>query len=199
MFMRLIILESDKNSRWIKVVGVLLITFRFADWPYELAYNNVKEVSTTIIGEGTTCWASWGNGVLIVNFIADTLATLFLSGMFVRRLYIHINTSKSFISQQNRTIEYIARKSLWCLVLTFVVNFIMNILKVTSFLNDRSDAFTVYFELIESTLLVEALRFDQRKTGTGSFCDNCGMVSQHFIFIFGFIHNVFCFISSYRK
>jgi hypothetical protein len=60
MFLRLLILESDKNSLWIKVVGVALITLRFADWPYELAYLPVEQAvlessSTT----GSTCWAVW--------------------------------------------------------------------------------------------------------------------------------------------
>lgn len=43
------------------------------------------------------------------------------------------------MSHRNQVIEYIARKSLICLILTFVVNFIMNLLKVTNFLGDRSD------------------------------------------------------------
>lgn len=47
--------------------------------------------------------------------------------------------SKSIISRQNQLIEYIARKSLICLILTFVVNLAMNLLKVTMFIGDRSD------------------------------------------------------------
>ena len=43
------------------------------------------------------------------------------------------------MSRQNRVIEHIARKSLWCLILTFVDNLVMNILKVTTFLGNRSD------------------------------------------------------------
>lgn len=43
------------------------------------------------------------------------------------------------MSHRNQVIEYIARKSLICLILTFVVNLIMNLFKVTKFLGDRSD------------------------------------------------------------
>lgn len=43
------------------------------------------------------------------------------------------------MSHHNCVIEYIARKSLVCLALTFVVNLIMNLFKVTTFLGDRSD------------------------------------------------------------
>lgn len=43
------------------------------------------------------------------------------------------------MSHRNQVIEYIARKSLICLILTFVVNLIMNLFKVTKFLGNRSD------------------------------------------------------------
>ncbi|KAI8146986.1 hypothetical protein BJV82DRAFT_373037 [Fennellomyces sp. T-0311] len=176
MFMRLIILESDRHALWIKIVGILLITVRFADWPYELAFVTIQQnIMYQQIQSGGTCWAQWGNGVIIVNFIGDALANLFLSGMFVRRLYLHIRLSKSVMSRQNRLIEYIARKSLLCLTLTFVVNLAMNLLKVTNFLGNRSDAFTVYFQIIESTLLVEALRVDYTRVPNQAFCENCGM------------------------
>lgn len=126
--------------------------------------------------EGSICWVQWGAGVIILNFVGDVLANLFLSGMFVRRLYLHIRLSKSVMTRQNRLIEHIARKSLMCLIFTFVINLAMNLLKLTHFLGDRSDAFTVYFELIESTLLVEALRVDETsKYSDQSICDNCGM------------------------
>jgi hypothetical protein len=43
------------------------------------------------------------------------------------------------MNNRNCFIEYLARKSLICLALTFVVNLIMNLFKVTMFLGDRSD------------------------------------------------------------
>lgn len=43
------------------------------------------------------------------------------------------------VNQRSALVEYIARKSLVCLTLTFLVNLIMNLLKITSFLGDRSD------------------------------------------------------------
>ena len=49
------------------------------------------------------------------------------------------------MSRQNRVIEHIARKSLWCLILTFVDNLVMNILKVTMFLGNRSDVINFFF------------------------------------------------------
>jgi hypothetical protein len=52
---------------------------------------------------------------------------------------MHLNSSKTFLSQRNRVIEGIARKSLICFTLTFFVNLAMNILKVTAFIGDRSD------------------------------------------------------------
>ncbi|CAO3595189.1 unnamed protein product [Absidia cylindrospora] len=174
MFLRLLILESDKNSLWIKIVGIALITVRFADWPYELAFlpleQSFLDSSST---SGSTCWAIWANGVIILNFIGDALANLFLSGMFVRRLYVHIRQSRKVMSHHNCVIEYIARKSLICLALTFVVNLIMNLFKVTMFLGDRSDAFTVYFAIVESTLLVEALRVDHPGLRDRSSCQQC--------------------------
>ncbi|KAI8072216.1 uncharacterized protein B0P05DRAFT_549359 [Gilbertella persicaria] len=179
MFMRLIILEHDKYSRWIKIVGILLITLRAADWPYELAFHTIQEKLSH--QSGSQCWAEWGAGVIILNFVGDALANLFLSGMFVRRLRSHISLSKNLMSHQNKIIERIAIKSLLCLTLTFVVNLAMNLLKVTNFLGNRSDAFTVYFEIIESTLLVEALRND-RSQGNGpqnSFCESCHKEFSH--------------------
>ncbi|KAI8145614.1 hypothetical protein BJV82DRAFT_511707 [Fennellomyces sp. T-0311] len=177
MFMRLIILEPDFHSRWIKIVGLMLIALRFAVWPFELAYVPLQtRLMQQPVIQGGTCWAEWGNGVSILSFISDILANLFLSGMFVRRLYLHIRTSKKVMSRRNRVIEHIARKSLWCLILTFIVNLAMNLLKVTTFLGNRSDAFTVYFTLIESTLLVEALRVDYTRLSSQAFCEHCGMV-----------------------
>ncbi|KAI8089168.1 uncharacterized protein BX664DRAFT_235140, partial [Halteromyces radiatus] len=173
MFLRLLILESDKNSLWIKIVGIALIALRFADWPYELAFLPVEQTLINASDAGTTCWAIWANGVIILNFIGDALANLFLSGMFVRRLYGHIRRSRKVMSHHNCVIEYIARKSLICLALTFVVNLIMNLFKVTMFLGDRSDAFTVYFAIIESTLLVEALRVDHPGIRDQSSCHQC--------------------------
>ncbi|CAO3678109.1 unnamed protein product [Rhizopus stolonifer] len=177
MFKRLLILETEQNSRWIKMVGFILIALRFADWPYELAFYSIQqELMDQQVESGANCLAAWGTGVIILNFVADSLATLFLSGMFVRRLYVHIKRSQSVISQRNRVIEYIARKSLLCLTFTFVVNLAMNVLKVTGFAGNRSDTFTVYFQTIESTLLVEALRIDYTYLSDQSFCEHCGMV-----------------------
>jgi hypothetical protein len=73
-----------------------------------------------------------------LNFIGDAIANLFLSGMFVRRLYKHIRSTQSS-TPQNEMIEYIARKSLICLALTFFVNLAMNLLKVTKFIGEYSD------------------------------------------------------------
>ncbi|ORZ19721.1 hypothetical protein BCR42DRAFT_222767 [Absidia repens] len=179
MFQRLIILEADRHSRWIKIIGLLLITVRFADWPYELI---VHELSNNYVGSASifqegTCWAQWQIGVLILNFIGDAIANLFLSGMFVRRLYKHIRSTQSS-TPQNQMIEYIARKSLVCLTLTFFVNLTMNLLKVTTFLDEYSDAFTVFFELAESTLLVEALRVDDQLKATVG-CSQCGKSSGY--------------------
>ncbi|KAI7865499.1 hypothetical protein BDF14DRAFT_1883443 [Spinellus fusiger] len=50
---------------------------------------------------------------------------------------------------------------------------LMNVLKLSSYLNDRTDAFTVYLELMESTLLVEALRVDFAKNTNLNICENC--------------------------
>ncbi|CAO3699533.1 unnamed protein product [Rhizopus stolonifer] len=176
MFMRLVILELDRYSRWIKCVGILLIGLRFADWPYELAFVSIQnDIMSQAPGKDATCWAIWGSGVIILNFVGDALANLFLSGMFIRRLFIHINSTKALHSQSSKLIGNIAKKSLICLTLTFVVNLIMNLLKVTTFLGTESDAFTVYFELIESTLLVEALRNDSsmRAGPNTSICESC--------------------------
>ncbi|KAI7879581.1 hypothetical protein K492DRAFT_195877 [Lichtheimia hyalospora FSU 10163] len=179
MFMRLIILESDRHSLWIKAIGITLIAVRFADWPYELAFQNVvHDIMNQQIQAGGTCWVQWGNGVIIFNFVGDSLANLFLSGMFVRRLYLHIRMSKTVMSRQNRLIEHIARKSLICLIFTFVVNLAMNLLKITEYIGDRSDAFTVYFQLIESTLLVEALRVEGVPSSGQPVCENCGLALQ---------------------
>ncbi|KAI8890801.1 hypothetical protein K501DRAFT_167784 [Backusella circina FSU 941] len=178
MFMRVLILEHNRHSTWIKIVGALLISLRFSDWPYELAFHSVQQdIAQQSPMNGETCWAQWGNGVIILNFVGDALANLFLSGMFIRRLLIHINSNDVPVTKQNIIIERIARKSLVCLASTFVVNIIMNIFKITSFLGDRSDAFTVYFEIIESTLLVEALRNDFTTAKDSQFCDNCGKVT----------------------
>ncbi|KAI9486303.1 MAG: hypothetical protein EXX96DRAFT_548580 [Benjaminiella poitrasii] len=177
MFKRLVVLESDKHSRRIKIVGILLITLRFADWPYELAFHSLQqEIMNQQVESGSNCLAQWGKGVIILNFVADILANLFLSGMFVRRLYTHILNSRKVMSHRNQVIEYIARKSLICLILTIVVNLAMNLLKVTNFVGNRSDTFTAYFEIIESTLLVEALRVDYTRLPEQSFCEHCGMV-----------------------
>jgi hypothetical protein len=43
------------------------------------------------------------------------------------------------VNQRSALVEYIARKSLICLILTFLVNLLMNLLKITNFLGDRSD------------------------------------------------------------
>ncbi|KAI9283332.1 hypothetical protein BY458DRAFT_428001 [Sporodiniella umbellata] len=183
MFMRLVILELDRYSRWIKGVGILLIGLRFADWPYELAFISIqKSIMAQTPGRDATCWAEWGSGVIILNFVGDALANLFLSGMFIRRLFIHINSTKTLHSESSKLIGSIAKKSLICLTLTFVVNLIMNLLKVTRFLGPESDAFTVYFELIESTLLVEALRNDSSmRAGTSaSICGSCHKVNALF-------------------
>lgn len=61
MFQRLIILEGDHHSRWIKVVGLLLIAVRFADWPYELAVHEIgqKEAGQLSVYAVGTCWAQW--------------------------------------------------------------------------------------------------------------------------------------------
>jgi hypothetical protein len=60
MFMRLIILELDRYSRWIKFIGIFLITLRAADWPYELAFHSIQEkLITQAPQSGSQCWAEW--------------------------------------------------------------------------------------------------------------------------------------------
>lgn len=60
MFMRLIILELDRYSKWIKTIGVLLITLRFADWPYELAFHTIQQrLMDQSPQSGAQCWAEW--------------------------------------------------------------------------------------------------------------------------------------------
>ncbi|KAI7900983.1 uncharacterized protein BX663DRAFT_438298 [Cokeromyces recurvatus] len=177
MFKRLIVIESDKYSVWIKAVGIALITLRFSDWPYELAFHSLQqEIMTQQVAFGSNCLAQWGKGVIILNFVSDILANLFLSGMFVRRLYVHILNSRKVMSHQNQVIEYIARRSLICLILTLFTNFTMNLFKLTNFMGNRSDTFTPYFEIIESSLLVEALRVDYTRLPEQSFCENCGVI-----------------------
>lgn len=76
MFMRLLILEQDRNSRWIKIVGALLITLRFADWPYELAFHTIQE---QLMGQapqsGSQCWAQWYNSTLTIYHFSHTNTT----------------------------------------------------------------------------------------------------------------------------
>ena len=79
---------------------------------------------------------------------------------------------------QNPLVGIVVRKSLLCFILTFLVNLIMNILKISLFLGNQSDALTVFFEIIESTLLVEALRFEPERMGHHDYCQNCGVVSD---------------------
>jgi hypothetical protein len=57
-----------------------------------------------------------------------------------------MNSNDAPVTKQNVIIERIARKSLVCLASTFIVNIIMNILKITSFLGDRSDL--IFFFLL---------------------------------------------------
>lgn len=60
MFKRLIILESDKDSLWIKVVGLFLIALRLADWPYELAFHSLQQqIMTQHVAFGSNCLAQW--------------------------------------------------------------------------------------------------------------------------------------------
>lgn len=110
--MRLVILELDRYSRLIKCIGLLLIGLRFADWPYELAFISIQErIMAQNPGDNATCWAIWyihiwlikmymmltlfrGSGVIILNFIGDALANLFLSGMFVRRLVEYLTAHR---------------------------------------------------------------------------------------------------------
>ncbi|CAO3672253.1 unnamed protein product [Umbelopsis ramanniana] len=177
MLRRCLILESTRHARLIQIVGIILILVRFADWPYELTFHNIQAQMEQPIESGQTCWATWGSGVLILNFIGDTLANLFLSGLFVRRLFKHLQVRTNMIvNQRSQLVEYIARKSLVCLILTFLVNLTMNLFKLTSFLGDRSDAFTPLFEIIESTLLVEALRVDHENLHSNHFCESCGFI-----------------------
>ena len=60
MFMRLIILEPDFHSRWIKVIGILLIVARFSVWPLELAYVPLQtRLMKQPMIQGGSCWAEW--------------------------------------------------------------------------------------------------------------------------------------------
>jgi hypothetical protein len=61
MFQRLLILEADHHSRWIKIAGLLFIAVRFADWPYELTVHEIYKSTTDAqsVFAGGTCWAQW--------------------------------------------------------------------------------------------------------------------------------------------
>lgn len=60
MFMRLLILEHDRHSRYIKVIGIFLIALRAADWPYELAFHSILEkLISQAPQSGAQCWAEW--------------------------------------------------------------------------------------------------------------------------------------------
>ncbi|KAG1443256.1 hypothetical protein G6F56_010740 [Rhizopus delemar] len=60
MFKRLLILETEQNSRWIKMVGFILIALRFADWPYELAFYSIQqELMDQQVESGANCLAAW--------------------------------------------------------------------------------------------------------------------------------------------
>jgi hypothetical protein len=60
--------------------------------------------------------------------------------LLLYRLFKHLQVQTSMIvNQRSALVEYIARKSLICLILTFLVNLLMNLLKITNFLGDRSD------------------------------------------------------------
>ncbi|KAG2174216.1 hypothetical protein INT43_004237 [Umbelopsis isabellina] len=180
MLLRVLVICDFKHTKTIKTIGIILILIRFADWPFELTYRQiVDKVSSQSAVDGQTCWASWGTGVVTLNFIGDTLANLFLSGLFLGRLYTHYQAQKGMTTTQNPLIGVVVKKSLLCFILTFVVNLIMNILKLSQFLGDYSDALTPFFEVVESTLLVEALRFEPEKMGSHAYCQNCGMVSTY--------------------
>ncbi|KAI8583656.1 hypothetical protein K450DRAFT_222172 [Umbelopsis ramanniana AG] len=177
MLLRVLVICDFKYNRAITIIALCLLLIRFADWPFELAYRSiVNKVSSQTATDGQTCWASWGTGVVILNFIGDLLANLFLSGLFLIRLYQHYKTQKGMTTTQNPLVGIVVRKSLLCFILTFIVNLIMNILKISLFLGNQSDALTVFFEIIESTLLVEALRFEPEKMGHHAYCQNCGMI-----------------------
>lgn len=60
MFKRLLILEAEKDSIWIKCVGFFLIALRFADWPYELAFYSLqRELMVQQVESGANCLAAW--------------------------------------------------------------------------------------------------------------------------------------------
>jgi hypothetical protein len=60
MFKRLIVIESDKDSFWIKVIGIFLILMRFADWPYEMAFHTLQDqLMDQTLEIGSTCLAQW--------------------------------------------------------------------------------------------------------------------------------------------
>ncbi|KAI8888059.1 hypothetical protein K501DRAFT_173969 [Backusella circina FSU 941] len=175
MFKRLIVIESDKNSFWIRVTGIFLILMRFADWPYEMAFHTLQDkLMDQTLEVGSTCLAQWGTGVIILNFISDALANLFLSGMFVRRLYIHIRSARSIMSHRNKVIMRKILKDYYN-VSFFFFKFILFFFFF--FFTFTTLAFTVYFEIIESTLLVEALRIDYTRLPNQAFCEHCGMVT----------------------
>ncbi|KAH8554082.1 hypothetical protein BGW37DRAFT_483417 [Umbelopsis sp. PMI_123] len=180
MLLRVLVIWDYRYNRLITGIAICLLLIRFADWPFELTYRSiVNKVSSQSATDGQTCWASWGTGVVILNFVGDVLANLFLSGLFLGRLYQHYKTQKGMTTDKNPLVGMVVRKSLICFILTFVVNLIMNILKISMFLGNQSDALTVFFEIIESTLLVEALRFEPERMGKHAYCQNCGMVSSN--------------------
>lgn len=82
-------------------------------------------------------------------------------------------------NKKHNTIERIARKSLVCFILGLCTNLAMNLLKITDYLGNASDALTVYFHIVESTLIVEALRNDRiEMPNPNPLCSGCGVAMQ---------------------
>ncbi|RUO95479.1 hypothetical protein BC936DRAFT_143937, partial [Jimgerdemannia flammicorona] len=139
-------------------------------WPYELLTYQQSFLSAgtsvnrqvTSDGDVAACQIVWNKYVLYLNFVGDTLASLSFGGIFVQRLRSHISAARWITTNsKSNLVEQVARKSLWCLIFSLAANAVMNILKITNYIGDSSDNLTVYFQLIESTLIVEALRADE--------------------------------------
>lgn len=120
MLLRCLVVDGNRSSRMIKIVGPILLLIRFSGnsihfmlirswlglsnskgcqlvsfdsvWPFELATYEAAFRDASIgtpqnasSGDATECPIAWGNGVLILNLIADALASGFLGGMFIQR------------------------------------------------------------------------------------------------------------------
>ncbi|RUS19491.1 hypothetical protein BC937DRAFT_87394 [Endogone sp. FLAS-F59071] len=180
----LVVVENPQQARMIKIIGGFLLLLRFADWPYEISTYYLSLSATNnesfqpAADQPVVCYVAWEPGVLYLGFIADTLANLFFGGLFLYRLRKHLAEYRwvtHYGDNLDDRIEKLARKSLICLIIGICCNLVMNLLKITSYIGAASDDLTCYFNIAESTLVVEALRGDPYKAASDYVCENCGI------------------------